>query len=308
MVRLIGIGDNVVDCNYTTQTVFPGGNCVNFAVFGRQLGHETAYVGMIARDFWGDVILNSLVKNRVDVSQCVIEDGETGRCGIHLKDGDRVIVDENDAGLVKAHPLVITDEILEFIKTFDVAHSSCYSYIEGELHKIKEAGIPLVYDFSDEWTEDTLKNVCPDIDIAFFSGKDLPDEELKAHLKNCVREYGCSLAITTIGGRGAIVYNGRRYYQKEPYTFQGGVRDTTGAGDSWLTGFISAYADHMNEWKRLKERGSEDFVTDRDYEDYEDCLIEFCMCSGNLLARRNCLVEGSYGFGIAFPDSDNKGR
>ena len=81
MVRLIGIGDNVVDCNYTTQTVFPGGNCVNFAVFGRQLGHETAYVGMIARDFWGDVILNSLVKNRVDVSQCVIEDGETGRCG-----------------------------------------------------------------------------------------------------------------------------------------------------------------------------------------------------------------------------------
>ena len=64
----------------------------------------------------------------------------------------------------------------------------------------------------------------------------------------------------------------------------------------------------MNEWKRLKERGSEDFVTDRDYEDYEDCLIEFCMCSGNLLARRNCLVEGSYGFGIAFPDSDNKGR
>ena len=47
MARLIGIGDNVVDCNYTTRVMYPGGNSLNFAVYGRQLGHETAYAGVL---------------------------------------------------------------------------------------------------------------------------------------------------------------------------------------------------------------------------------------------------------------------
>lgn len=46
MLRLIGVGDNVVDCNYTTGIMYPGGNSLNFSVYGRQLGHETAYAGV----------------------------------------------------------------------------------------------------------------------------------------------------------------------------------------------------------------------------------------------------------------------
>ena len=102
------------------------------------------------------------------LSKCIIEDGETGICGLHLQDGDRVIVDENDAGLVKANPLVITEDLLNYIKKFDLVHSSCYSYIEEELIKIKNAGIPVLYDFSDEWTDDKLQSICKNINIAFL--------------------------------------------------------------------------------------------------------------------------------------------
>lgn len=78
MARLLGIGDNVIDCNYTTGFAYPGGNCVNFAVFGRQLGNEAAYAGKIAADKWGIVIKNVLTEKGVDISRCVTEEGETG--------------------------------------------------------------------------------------------------------------------------------------------------------------------------------------------------------------------------------------
>lgn len=300
MALLLGIGDNVVDCNYTTGIAYPGGNCVNFAVFGKQLGNDTAYVGKIADDKWGSLIVGTLTSMGVDLSQCVTEEGETGICGIRLKEGDRSITDENDAGLVKARPLEVTEELLQYIRSFDVAHSSVYSYIEKELRKIRDAGVPVLYDFSDEWDEEMLRNVCPDITYAFFSGKDLPDFELEKYLKICVLECGCDLAVTTIGGRGALVYDGRRIFRKDPYNYEGGVEDTTGAGDSWITGFMTAYLEGRKRLNLLKENETDRFIRPADEVDYMDHLIEYGMCMGNMLARKNCLVKGSFGCGIRF--------
>lgn len=48
------------------------------------------------------MLLKVLQEEGIDCSKCIIEDGETGICGIHLQDGDRVIVDENDAGACKS--------------------------------------------------------------------------------------------------------------------------------------------------------------------------------------------------------------
>ena len=106
--------------------------------------------------------------------------------------------------------------------------------------------------------------------------------------------------MTTIGSRGAIVYNGRKYYRKLPYNFEAPVADTTGAGDSWITAFISSYIENKGRMDRLHEEQLPDFTRQADREDYEDQLIEFSMCAGNLLARHNCLVEGSFGYGTAF--------
>jgi sugar/nucleoside kinase (ribokinase family) len=300
MARLLGIGDNVIDCNYTTGFAYPGGNCVNFAVFGRQLGNEAAYAGKIAADKWGIVIKNVLTEKGVDISRCVTEEGETGICGIRLTNGDRTITDENDAGLVKASPFAVTEEMLEYIEGFDVVHSSVYSYIEKELRKIRDTGVPVLYDFSDEWDEDMLRNVCPDITYAFFSGKNLPDEELEKYLRICVHECGCNLAVTTIGGRGALVYNGKNLFRKDPYYYEGEVEDTTGAGDSWITGFMTAYLEGKKRLDWLKENETDRFIREVDEEDYMENLIKYGMSMGNLLARKNCLIKGSFGYGTRF--------
>ncbi|MCD8498530.1 MAG: PfkB family carbohydrate kinase [Clostridiales bacterium] len=50
MLNVLGLGDNVVDVYLHTNTMYPGGNALNFAVFARQLGYSSAYLGVFGDD------------------------------------------------------------------------------------------------------------------------------------------------------------------------------------------------------------------------------------------------------------------
>jgi len=54
----------------------------------------------------------------------------------------------------------------------------------------------------------------------------------------------------------------------------------------------------------LMKDNPDNFVREQDCEDLEDHMIEASMCVGNLLARRNCLVEGSFGYGARFETAE----
>lgn len=300
MIKMAGLGDNVVDLNYTTKVMYPGGNSINFAVYGKQLGHDTAYLGVFGTDKEAGLVKQILKKMEIDISKCSEVNGETGKCGIRLKRGERTIVEENDAGVVKSHPFRVTKEILEYLKGFDIVHSSCFSYVEDQLIKIKKEGICVLYDFSDQWKEKTLDKICPVINIPLFSGKDLSEDTLKKYLKKAVETHGCNLAVATMGGRGAIVYNGHRFYKKKPYNVEAGAIDTTGAGDSWITAFIASYIENKKILRMLEWDSADNFISEADRVNFEDHLIAMSMCAGNLLARKNCLVEGSFGHGVKF--------
>lgn len=294
MLRMIGVGDNVVDCYPQSGKLYPGGNSVNFAVYARQLGCFSAYLGVLADDREAGVITEALTHLGVGLSHCAQVHGETGRCTTILREGDRIITDDNDFGAVKAFPLQLTPERLEYIEGFDVAHSSCYSFLENQLYKIKEAGVPLVYDFSDCWTESDFETVCPSLDIAFFSGKKLPEGELRRLLQKAVG-LGCSLAICTAGKRGAMVFNGRRFFTAAPYHLEASVVDTLGAGDSFLTGFVSAYYEGKKRYNALVGEQPERFTTEENRAAYADSLTEYSINAGNLLAIKNCMVSGAFG-------------
>lgn len=297
MLKIIGVGDNVVDRYIHHGKMYPGGNSVNFAVYGKQLGYKSAYMGVLAGDKEGKLIESALKGKGIDISKCEYVQGETGRCTTRLVDGDRIITDDNDFGAVKTTPLKLTGERLEYIKNFDVAHSSCYSFIEDQLSYIKELGVPVVYDFSDCWDEASFDKVCPNIAAAFFSGKKLADEELKRLLKKAVG-LGCELAICTIGKRGAIIFDGNNFFTKSPYNLGLKVVDTLGAGDSFLTGFITAYFEGKKKYAALMEGSPEKYTTNEDRSDYMKSLIEYSMSVGNLTAIKNCMVSGAFGGGV----------
>lgn len=49
-MRLVGVGDNVVDRYLNLKVMYPGGNAVNVVAHAALLGEKSAYLGRIAED------------------------------------------------------------------------------------------------------------------------------------------------------------------------------------------------------------------------------------------------------------------
>ncbi len=301
MIKIACVGDNVVDINYIDGMIHPGGNCVNAAVYCSQMGHKAAYVGVLADDANAKIVTDSLTAYDVEWKMCPVLHGETGRCPCRLVDGERILTDENDGGLVKSDPLVLTDEILAYLKDFDLVHTSCYSYFDEQLYKIRDIGVPIVYDFSTVWNrdEERLRMVTQAAQYVLFSEIDgIPDEENDRMLIDAVDKYHCRMAIMTKGTRGAFVYDGRKIYCKEPYNVDAGAIDTTGCGDSWISGFITTYVEIMGRMKKMQASSDDAFITEDNMVDVHAHAIEAAMCMGNLKARYTCRIKGAYEWGV----------
>ena len=296
MIKIACVGDNVVDIHYDKKCCYPGGNAVNVSVYARHMGAYSAYVGVLGNDSEGQLVLSSLKTEGVDVSKCVIRDGQTGRSGIHLINGDRVIVEENNGGVVSSQPLVLDEGLVDYLADFDVIHTSHLSYLDDQLSYLKRTGKPIIYDFSVYWTRDLIQKVAPYIAVAFFSAADRSEEDILGALRQCVDESGCELAIVTDGGNGARVYDGKQIHYKAPYNFDGGAVDTTGAGDSWLTGFVIRWVEGKKLLERFSGDGKRRFLRECDIADYNRSLIEQAMANANLLARYYCQFKGGFGY------------
>jgi len=305
MIKIACVGDNVVDINYVDRMINPGGNCVNVAAYAAQLGHDVAYVGILADDRYADILTESFQKLNIKYDQCPVLHGETGRCFCDLIDGDRKLGDENDGGLVKSDPLQIVGDLIEYLQGFDIVHTSCYSYIDDQLHVFHEYNIPVVYDFSTKWNADNIMEICSHVDYVLFSMKDeapMTEAEEEAMLAAVTDKTDCKVAILTKGTAGAVISDGTRIYRKEPYNVSGGAIDTTGCGDSWIAGFITTYVEGLKRLNILKETACGNFTVPDNEKDYLENLIQISMCMGNLKARHTSQIKGGYGYGKSIED------
>ena len=241
--RLLGFGDNVVDIYDHLKTMYPGGNCVNVSVYGKMAGCEkTAYMGYFGDDDIAELIMDTLEKIGVETVKCRQLHGENGYSRITLKDGDREFLDFNDGGIRGKTPYILDRFDLEYMKGFDVVHSGNYSFTEEELHKIKAAGIPVSFDFSDDSTEEYYEKMAPEVTYAFCSF-DGTDQEAEEHLEKII-SMGPKLAMASRGARGCILYDGRNFY-RQPAAPLTEVKDTLGAGDSLIASFLTGYIGRM---------------------------------------------------------------
>ncbi|WP_391203078.1 PfkB family carbohydrate kinase [Psychrobacillus sp. L4] len=278
-MKVIGVGDNVVDKYLYTNTMYPGGNALNFSVFAKQLGVDAAYLGVLGNDKAAKHIIETLTALNVDISYCRQHKGENGYAAVDLVDGDRVFIGGNSGGVLKKHPIILSTEDLNYIKTFDIAHSSIYSGMELELHKLKQIGVLVSFDFSSEYTECILQRTCKYIDISLLSCGHLPRGEVEDLLKR-VSSYGSKLVIGTMGSRGAIVYDGQRFHIQEPHIVK--AVDTLGAGDSFFTAFILDYLSNK-EGNVINPK---------------EVLFKSSLEKGAEFAAKTCLIDGAFGYGI----------
>ncbi|MEO6310168.1 MAG: PfkB family carbohydrate kinase [Leifsonia sp.] len=286
-MKMLGFGDNIIDRFVDRRIIYPGGNCVNFAVYARQLGADSAYLGVFGSDDYGRLLRDSLLAQGIAVEQCVIREGESGVSDIRVEDGDRVFEGWNGGGVTVIDPLIVDDDLRGYISDFALVHSSVYSSSESELPKLRSLDSLVSFDFSSEpdyRTPDYLDRVCPHIDLGLVSGSDLPTSDVEALLIDLVTR-GATLALATCGTAGAILWDGQEFVRGEAVEVAvAEIVDTMGCGDAYLTGF----AVHM-----MKSGWTRQSVPQRD--DLAACLL-----AAAAFAAEQCLVEGAFGHGSPF--------
>lgn len=241
ILRLIGIGDSVVDYYQDQGKMYPGGNALNVAVFTKRCGAErAAYLGIVGQDKAGSHVINSLGHEGIEIARVRLVQAPTGVATVSIKeDGDRVFVTSNK--LTRAQSMLalkLNPDDIEYIQQFDVIHTSINSDIEHELQKI--AHRPISFDFSthNRWDREYLGRVCPSLTYAFFSGSEMSLSEIN-DLIDYVHKLGVQVIGVTRGAQPAIFSENKRVYQQNPKPIK--VVDTMGAGDSFIGAFLTHY-------------------------------------------------------------------
>jgi ribokinase len=225
-----------------------GGGGTNSAVSFARHGHETIFIGNTGVDPAGQAVEEVLDDEGVDTSYIVHPPHtKTGVSVVLLdtKSGERTILtcrgasskfdnlDENDLDLIKPDWLYVTSlrgDMNTLLRFFEKAHSiGCKVMFNPGKMELAE--------------KKKLLGLLEDVDILLVNRKEaamiVPGqllEELLAHLS----AYVPSVIITT-GSMGAIATDGKETYRFGIYE-DVKVKDTTGAGDAFGSGFLAHLA------------------------------------------------------------------
>lgn len=238
--RVVGVGDNVLDCYIKESLCYPGGNALNIAAYNSLFfGGESGFVGIFGNDRFANHLRSTLSRIGVDHSRSRVVEGANGMAFVEVaEDKDRHFVGSNRGGVQAELNLRISPVDIEYLASFDVVHTSVYSAIESSLGDIA-IGAKVSYDFSTDRSESTIDTIADFVDVAFFSGEGLSDSNVVA-LGEYAIDHGIDRAVITLGTRGAIAFepNGSTRIGIN----ETDVIDTLGAGDGFITGFTVARA------------------------------------------------------------------
>lgn len=234
--RILSFGDNVVDCYEDQGLMYPGGNCLNLAVFAHRFGAETFYAGAVADDAAGRLIRKVLAAEGVNASHLRSLPGNTAFCVIGTEGGERAFLGAN-LGVSILGP---SPEDLALMSQVDAVHTGRSSHIDGWVPHIA-ARSRLSYDFATVHDADRLARVAPHCHLASFSGGGLSRPEA-LELARQAAALGARHVLVTRGESGALLLSAGEVTETRAEVIT--PLDTLGAGDTFiarvLTGLLRA--------------------------------------------------------------------
>jgi fructoselysine 6-kinase len=279
-LKVIGIGDNVVDNYIDMRTMFPGGNALNFSVYASMLGCNSAYLGVFGSDDCAKHVQQTLADIGVDTSHCRIADGPNGQAILKIEDGERIFVSSNEGGISKSVPMEFIFDHLDYLQSFSIVHTGTYSYMDRYLGKMKQLDLLISYDFSDDFDREHALSLCRHIDFGFFSCSKWTEETAMELLKEAVNQ-GCTMVVATRGSREVILFDGRSWFRQAPLEVI--PKDTLGAGDAFIAGFLISYLIGITKVSVPA-----------------DSVIKNSLGEAVAFAAKICQVQGAFGHGLSY--------
>lgn len=281
-MRVLGLGDNIVDRFLDRGLDYPGGNAVNVAVYAARLGAHAEYLGVFGDDELGGFVRASIEDAGVGTARSVVRRGESGVSSLRVVDGERVFLGWNGGGVTVREPIDLDDGREAYAAGFDVVHSSVYSGAESQLPRLRGHEVLVSFDLSSEpeFREAAyLDRVAPFADLVLLSCSGLDDTAAYALLDDAVRR-GAGLALGTRGTEGSLVTDGRVRCTAPARLIPEGVElvDTMGCGDAFVAGFLVAL--HGSGWRRGRRPDAS--------------VLQLALEAGADAAHDQCFVEGAF--------------
>lgn len=231
-MRIAAVGDNCMDVYQALGRAYPGGNPVNVAVYFTRLGGNASYTGAVGSDSYGRLMIDSLNAKGVDTSHVKILPGSTAVTQVELLENERVF-GEYDEGVLADFKL--SEEDVEFLCGHDMVVTGLWGKVEGELSRIRERGIPVVFDCATRPDDPASRAAIPETAYLFFSedGGDRP--ALREKLRG-LHSRGPRIVTATLGEKGSLSFDGTSFFSCGIVPCR--VEDTLGAGDSYIAGFL----------------------------------------------------------------------
>jgi len=228
-VTFAAVGDAFVDRYLAPQPLsLVGGNALNVSVGFAGLGHTAAFFGAVGNDPAGERIRATLAGKGVAIAHLVTLPGPTATTEIGVDEaGERTFMSEDYGVSARYAPDAAA---LEALRGAAVIHIGWVADPPGLREALAGSGAIV--------SQDTA--VAPrdgGLDVAFGSAGPSRDAA-RSMLERLLS--GNRLAVVTRGELGAIASNG--YETVEVAARRVEVVDTTGAGDSFIAGFLSAHA------------------------------------------------------------------
>ena len=290
MVKVIGVGDCMVDKNLTTGMMYPGGQALNIAVNTKLCGAQSAFIGAFGDDYIADHMKKTMDEIGIDYSHSHFFLAHTAFARYKVIDNDRVFQRSPNG---RYNPLQgairrmlayegFSQEDIAYIKGFDVMHTSNGAFIEEYLPELAGEGIKISYDFSlDHMKEGVMEKVCPYSYFVLLSCSHMTTTEMQEQLIKA-HTLGAKICIGTRGSEGSTCYDGDQFYTQAPH-WKEHVVDTMGAGDAFVSAFLYDFIGHDGYHAKDKSE-----------------IIKHALDFAAEYSANSCMIEGSFGHGAPY--------
>ena len=236
-------------------TMHNGGNAMTASINLRKIGVESYMVGMVGADMFGEFLKGKLSQAGVDVEGLKVSDSDQSSASVLMIDttgersffhckGTNAVFSEKDIDysvVDKCDMVFVTGSFL--MDTFDGEETMKF------LKRCKEMGkttfLDVCWDAQNRWGElldmsmPYIDFLMPSIDEAVCIAK----EEDPEKIADVFMAKGAKNVIIKLGSKGSFL---RKEGEEKgtvypPFYIENPV-DTTGAGDSFCSGFLAAYA------------------------------------------------------------------
>lgn len=233
----------------------PGGKGANQAVAAAKLGANTAMIGAVGSDGFGQELLRALQRARIETDSVkTIEGTSTGIASILLAEGDNSIVVVAGANAYCTPEDI--DQHLDKLQAADVVLLQLeipLKTVEYAAKKAKELGKRVILNPAPARVlPDSLYQLLDVItpnqtELALLSGMEVTEESVQIAMQALIGK-GARQVVTTLGAEGAAFLDSSGHFGRvSGHKVQ--VVDTTGAGDAFNAGL--AYA--LGSGSQLKE-------------------------------------------------------